>query len=186
MKLVILDRDGVINQDSTQFIKNPDEWIPIPGSLEAIALLNQSGFKVAIATNQSGISRGLFDMATLNAIHDKMHHALSSYGGRVDAIFYCPHAADEHCHCRKPEAGMIEEIGKRFSIDLVGVPAVGDALRDLQAFANAGCQPILVRTGKGEATLAASLTHADKALPPNTWVCADLAEAVHKMIEVDR
>lgn len=182
MKLVILDRDGVINQDSANFIKNPSEWIPIPGSLEAIALLNQSGFRVAIATNQSGVSRGLFDMATLNSIHDKMHRELAIVGGRIDAIFYCPHAADEHCHCRKPDTGMLEAIGKRFSVDLNGVPAVGDALRDLQAFTNAGCRPILVRTGKGEATLAASKQSADKALPENTWICADLAEAAQRII----
>ncbi|MDP1660116.1 MAG: D-glycero-beta-D-manno-heptose 1,7-bisphosphate 7-phosphatase [Methylotenera sp.] len=182
MKLVILDRDGVINQDSANFIKNPNEWIPIAGSLEAIALLNQSGFRVAIATNQSGVSRGLFDMTTLNSIHDKMHRELSQVGGRIDAIFYCPHAADEHCHCRKPESGMIEEIGLRFSMELRGVPAVGDAFRDLQAFASAGCQPILVRTGKGEATLAASLQDTEKALPANTWICADLAEAALRII----
>lgn len=181
MKLVILDRDGVINQDSANFIKNQNEWIPIAGSLEAIALLNQSGFRVAIATNQSGVSRGLFDMATLNSIHDKMHRELAQVGGRIDAIFYCPHSADEHCHCRKPDTGMIEEIGKRFSLELKDVPAVGDALRDLQAFASAGCQPILVLTGKGEATLAASQQSADKALPENTWVCADLAEAVQRI-----
>jgi D-glycero-D-manno-heptose 1,7-bisphosphate phosphatase len=177
MKLVILDRDGVINKDSSHFIKNPTEWVPIAGSLEAIALLNQSGFRVAIATNQSGLSRGLFDMATLNAIHNKMHRELATVGGRVDAVFFCPHAADDHCHCRKPDTGMIEEIGKRFSIELAGVPAVGDALRDLQAFASAGCQPILVKTGKGEETLAKGN------LPPNTWVCADLAEAVQRILE---
>lgn len=182
MKLVILDRDGVINQDSVNFIKNPNEWIPLAGSLDAIALLNQSGFRVAVATNQSGVSRGLFDMATLNSIHEKMNRELAMAGGRVDAIFYCPHAADEHCHCRKPDTGMIEEIGKRFSMELAGVPAVGDALRDLQAFAAAGCQPILVLTGKGEATLAASKQSAEKALPVNTWLCKDLAEAVLRII----
>ena len=182
MKLVILDRDGVINQDSANFIKSPNEWIPIPGSLEAIALLNQSGFRVALATNQSGVSRGLFDMVTLNSIHDKMHRELAHVGGRIDALFYCPHAADEHCDCRKPKSGMIEEIGVRFSVELNEVPAVGDALRDLQAFASAGCQPILVRTGKGEETLAASKKSADKALPENTWVCADLNEAVQRII----
>lgn len=182
MKLVILDRDGVINQDSVNFIKNPNEWIPLPGSLDAIALLNQSGFRVAVATNQSGVSRGLLDMATLNSIHEKMNRELSQVSGRIDAVFYCPHAADEHCHCRKPNAGMIEEIGKRFSMELAGVPAVGDALRDLQAFATAGCQPILVLTGKGEATLAASKQSTEKALPANTWVCKDLAEAVLRII----
>ncbi len=182
MKLVILDRDGVINRDSANFIKNPNEWLPIAGSLDAIALLNQSGFRVAVATNQSGISRGLFDMATLNSIHEKMNRELAIVGGRVDAIFYCPHAADDHCHCRKPDIGMIEDIGRRFSTELHGVPAVGDALRDLQAFSAAGCQPILVLTGKGEATLAASKLSIDKALPENTWVCADLAEAVQHII----
>ena len=176
MKLVILDRDGVINYDSAQFIKNPDEWIPIPGSLEAIALLNQSGFRVALATNQSGIGRGLFDMATLNAIHDKMHRALGHFGGRIDALFYCPHAADSNCDCRKPKSGMIEEIGRRFAIDLKEVPSVGDSLRDLQASAPFGGQLILVRTGKGEATLAKG------GLPDNTWVCADLAEAAQRII----
>jgi D-glycero-D-manno-heptose 1,7-bisphosphate phosphatase len=176
MKLVILDRDGVINQDSDQFIKNPDEWIPIPGSLEAIAMLNQHGFRVAIATNQSGIARGLFDMTALNAIHDKMHRALAQVGGRIDAMFYCPHAADDHCDCRKPKTKMIEDIGRRFSVDITHVPAVGDALRDLQAFANAGCQPILVRTGKGEKTLAQG------GYPPSTWLCDDLADAAQRII----
>ena len=182
MKLVILDRDGVINQDSADFIKNPNEWIPIAGSLEAIALLNQSGFRVVLATNQSGVSRGLFDMATLNSIHDKMHRELAQVGGRIDALFYCPHAADDHCECRKPKTGMIEEIGKRFSVELNEVAAVGDSLRDLQAFADAGCQPILVRTGKGEETLAASQTEADKVMPANTWICNDLSEAVQRII----
>ncbi len=177
MKLVILDRDGVINKDSDHFIKNPDEWIPIAGSLEAIALLNQHGFRVVVATNQSGVARGLFDMVTLNAIHDKMHHAVAQVGGHIDAIFYCPHAAVDHCECRKPKSQMIEDIGHRFSVDLHNVFAVGDALRDLQAFANVGCQPILVKTGKGKATLAAGN------MPKNTLVFANLAEAVDHIID---
>lgn len=172
MKLVILDRDGVINVDSSNFIKNPNEWVPIPGSLEAIAQLNQNGYRVAVATNQSGIARGLFDMATLNAIHEKMHRALAQVGGRIDALFYCPHAADDKCDCRKPNTGMIKEIGRRFSIELNNVYGVGDAFRDLQAFSDAGCKPILVLTGKGEMTLSQGN------LPPNTQVVADLAEAV--------
>lgn len=176
MKLVVLDRDGVINFDSVHFIKSTNEWIPIPGSLEAIALLNQNGYRVAIATNQSGISRGLFDMVTLNAIHDKMHKALGQLGGRIDAMFYCPHSADDNCSCRKPKPGMMEEIGRRFSMDMKGVPMVGDALRDLQAGAVLGMQPILVRTGKGEETLAAG------GLPEGTLVFADLAEAVQHLI----
>ena len=176
MKLVVLDRDGVINFDSVHFIKSTNEWIPIPGSLEAIALLNQNGYRVAIATNQSGISRGLFDMVTLNAIHDKMHKALNQLGGRVDAMFYCPHSAEDHCSCRKPKPGMMEEIGKRFGMDMKGVPIVGDALRDLQAGAVLGMQPILVRTGKGEETIAAG------GLPEGTLIFADLAEAVQHII----
>ncbi len=176
MKLVILDRDGVINQDSVNFIKNPNEWIALPGSLEAIALLNQSGFRVAIATNQSGIARGLFDMATLNAIHDKMHRALAQIGGRIDALFYCPHSAEDNCTCRKPKTGMIEDIARRFSVDLPEIFGIGDSLRDLQAFADAGCKPILVRSGKGEETLA------NGNLPPNTLVFANLDEAVQHII----
>lgn len=176
MKLVILDRDGVVNFDSDQFIKSPDEWIPIPGSLEAIARLNQAGYRVVLATNQSGIGRGLFDMATLNAIHDKMHKALAQVGGRIDALFFCPHAADSKCECRKPRPGMFEEISKRFNMELDGVPAIGDSLRDLQAAVALGAQPILVRTGKGEKTLAAGN------LPEGTLVFSDLAEAVQHLI----
>lgn len=177
MKLVILDRDGVINYDSAQFIKSPEEWRPIPGSLEAIALLNQAGYRVAVATNQSGIGRGLFDMATLNAIHDKMHRALAQFGGRVDALFYCPHTADSHCLCRKPKPGMMEDISRRFGVALAGVPSVGDSLRDLEASIAVGAQPILVRTGKGEKTLA------DGGLPLDTWICDDLMQAAHRIIE---
>lgn len=176
MKLVILDRDGVVNFDSEHFIKSPDEWKPIPGSLEAIARLNQAGYRVVIATNQSGIGRGLFDMATLNAIHDKMHKMLAQMGGRIDALFFCPHAADSKCDCRKPRPGMFEEISKRFNSDLAGVPAIGDSLRDLHAAVAMGAQPILVRTGKGEKTLEAG------DLPEGTLVFADLAEAVRHLV----
>jgi D-glycero-D-manno-heptose 1,7-bisphosphate phosphatase len=172
MKLVILDRDGVINVDSDQFIKNPEEWKPIPGSLEAIARLSHSGFHVVVATNQSGVGRGLFDMAMLNAIHDKMYRALGQYGGRIDAVFYCPCAADHNCDCRKPKPGMFHEIGQRFGMELAGVPSIGDSLRDLQAAHAAGAQPILVLTGKGRKTEAAGN------LPPGTQVFADLAGAV--------
>jgi D-glycero-D-manno-heptose 1,7-bisphosphate phosphatase len=179
MKLVILDRDGVINQDSANFIKNPNEWVAIPGSLEAIALLNQSGYRVAIATNQSGVSRGLFDMATLNCIHDKMRRALATVGERIDAVFYCPHSADDNCDCRKPKTGMIKEIAKRFSVELNQVFAVGDALRDIQAFSNSGCKTILVRTGKGEETLS------NGNLPDDIAVCSDLSEAVQHIISAE-
>ena len=176
MKLVILDRDGVINEDSPQFIKNPDEWFPIPGSLDAIARLNQAGFRVVVASNQSGIGRGLLDMATLNAINDKMHRALAQFGGRIDAIFYCPHTNEDNCDCRKPMPGMIEEIARRLGTDLDGVPCVGDSLRDLVAGAKLGAQPMLVRTGKGEKTLASGN------LPPGTRVFTDLAEAAGYII----
>ncbi|MEX0960594.1 MAG: D-glycero-beta-D-manno-heptose 1,7-bisphosphate 7-phosphatase [Burkholderiales bacterium] len=176
MKLVILDRDGVINQDSDQFIKTPDEWKPIPGSLDAIAKLNHAGFRVVVASNQSGIGRGLFDMGALNAINDKMYRALGQVGGRIDALFYCPHAAESNCGCRKPKPGMFLDIAQRFNIDLAGVPAVGDSLRDLQAAAAVDAMPILVRTGKGLKTEQAG------DLPENTLVCSDLAEAVQRII----
>lgn len=172
MKLVILDRDGVINHDSAQFIKSPDEWKPIAGSLEAIARLNQTGYQVVIATNQSGLGRGLLDMATLNAIHDLMHRRLAEVGGQVAAVFYCPHAADAGCSCRKPRAGLFEEIGRRFDVDLAGVPTIGDSLRDLQAAAAVGASPMLVLTGKG------TRTRRDGGLPEGTQVYANLAEAV--------
>ncbi|MEO5655921.1 MAG: D-glycero-beta-D-manno-heptose 1,7-bisphosphate 7-phosphatase, partial [Nitrosospira sp.] len=154
MKLIILDRDGVINYDSDAFIKTPDEWKPIPGSLEAIAHLTQAGYRVVIATNQSGISRGLLDMVTLNAINDKMCKAVNQVGGRIDAMFFCPHADSDKCNCRKPATGMFKEISDRFGLELNGVPAIGDSLRDLQAAAEVGAIPILVLSGKGKKTRA--------------------------------
>jgi D-glycero-D-manno-heptose 1,7-bisphosphate phosphatase len=168
-KLIVLDRDGVINYDSDQFIKSPDEWRPIPGSLEAISRLNHAGFRVVVATNQSGLGRGLFDMATLIAINDKMHKALAHLGGRIDALFYCPHTADSACECRKPKPGMFTEIGNRFGVDMTGVPCVGDSVRDLQAAAAVEAQPILVLSGKGEKTLR------DGVFPVNTIIFPDLA-----------
>lgn len=177
MKLIILDRDGVINYDSAQFIKSPAEWKPIPGSLEAIARLNQAGYRVVVATNQSGIGRGLFDMDTLNAIHAKMHKELMKVGGHVDAIFYCPHTADSECDCRKPKPGMFHRIATCLNADLKGVPTVGDSLRDLQAGAAVGCQPMLVLTGKG------SKTQAEGNLPEGTLEFADLATAVDYLLQ---
>lgn len=179
MKLIILDRDGVINIDSAQFIKSPAEWKPIPGSLEAIAKLNQAGWRVVVATNQSGIGRGLFDMDTLNAIHDKMHKAVQAAGGRIDAIFYCPHIADAKCDCRKPKPGMFQRIGQVLNANLKGAPAVGDSLRDLQAAAAVGAQPYLVRTGKGEKT------EADGDLPEGTLIYPDLAAVVATLVKED-
>jgi len=177
MKLVILDRDGVINHDSAAYIKNPDEWKPIPGSLEAVARLNQAGYRVVIATNQSGIGRGLFEMATLNAIHDKMHRALAHVGGRIDAVFFCPHIPDAGCACRKPRPGLLEEIARRLNVNLRNVPVVGDALRDLQAAAATGATPILVLTGSG------AKTRKEGGLPEGTVIFADLAEAVKFIVK---
>ena len=175
-KLIILDRDGVINHDSALFIKSPDEWKPIPGSIEAIARLNQGGYRVAVATNQSGIGRGLFDMATLNAINDKMMERVFRQGGRIDAVFFCAHTAEQKCRCRKPKSGMFEDIATRFHMGLNGVPTVGDSLRDLEAGAKVGCAPILVLTGKGKKT------QKDGGLPEGTMVFADLAEAVRYLV----
>ena len=154
MRLIILDRDGVINQDSDDFIKSPQEWQPIPGSLEAIARLSRADYRVVVATNQSGVARGLFDLETLMAIHDKMHRLVAEAGGHIEAVFYCPHGPDDGCDCRKPRPGMFCDISRRLMVDLDGVPAVGDSLRDLQAARAAGATPLLVRTGKGRRTLA--------------------------------
>ncbi len=176
LKLIVLDRDGVINHDSEQFIKSPEEWRAIPGSLEAIARLNQAGYRVVVATNQSGVGRGLFGMTMLTAIHEKMFKALSQVGGRIDAVFYCPHAADSNCDCRKPKPGMFEQVASRFGVDMNNVPAVGDGLRDLQAAHAVGARPVLVLTGKGEKT------HAAGNLPPGTVVYPDLAFAVSALL----
>lgn len=175
-KLVILDRDGVINEDSDDFIKSLDEWVPLPGSIEAIALLKKAGWIVGIATNQSGIARGLYDEATLHAMHDKLADLLAEHGVTVDYIAYCPHGPDSSCTCRKPLPGMYEEIAEQFGCDLNGVPVIGDSLRDLEAAVAAGAKPMLVRTGKGERTLAKG------GLPENTPVFDDLAGAVEALL----
>jgi D-glycero-D-manno-heptose 1,7-bisphosphate phosphatase len=176
MKLIVLDRDGTINHDSAQYIKSPEEWRPIRGSLEAIARLAHGGWRIVVATNQSGIARGLFDVATLNAIHDTMHRAVVQAGGRIDAIFYCPHAADADCGCRKPKPGMLREIAARMNVELSEVPVVGDALRDLEAAAAAGARPHLVLTGKGKKTRAAG------GLPAATRVFPDLAAVAAQLV----
>ena len=179
VKLIILDRDGVINYEREQFIKSPDEWRPIPGSLEAIARLNHAGFRVVVATNQSGLGRRLLDTATLISIHEKLHKALSQVGGRIDAVFFCPHTADADCDCRKPKPGMLLDIGQRFGVELTGVPCIGDSLRDLQAAEACGAQPILVLTGKGEKTLR------EGSFPKNTVIFPDLAFAVTALLAGD-
>jgi D-glycero-D-manno-heptose 1,7-bisphosphate phosphatase len=167
-KVVVLDRDGVINVDSDAFIKSPDEWIALPGAFEAIARLNQAGYRVAVATNQSGIGRGLFDMNALNAMHVKMHRMAAAVGGRIDAVFFCPHTAQDHCECRKPKPGMLKMAIERFDVDAAQTPVVGDALRDLQAGAALGMKLHLVLTGKGRKTLATG------GLPDGTKVHEDL------------
>ena len=154
MKLIILDRDGVINQDSDNFIKSVDEFIPLPGSIEAIARLCQAGYHVTIATNQSGIARGYYDLDTLNAMHDKLRSELANHGGSIDMIAFCPHGPDDGCDCRKPLPGMYQAIARRFDMPLKDVPVIGDSLRDLQAAQTVGASPMLVKTGKGERTLA--------------------------------
>jgi D-glycero-D-manno-heptose 1,7-bisphosphate phosphatase len=180
--LVILDRDGVINQDSDSYIKSPDEWIPIEGSLEAIGKLSQAGYRVVICTNQSGIGRGLYDTDTLNAMHEKMHALLSKVGGEINAIFFCPHTDEDECHCRKPKIGMFEQIAKRFCADhtLNGVPVVGDSLRDLTGPVMLGAEPHLVLTGKG------LKTREKGGLPPYTAVHANLAAFVNHFLNVEK
>ncbi len=151
MGLVILDRDGVINFDSDEYIKTPDEWVAIPGSLEAIAHLNYAGFRVVIATNQSGIGRRLFDIETLNAIHEKMHRQLAEVGGAIEAVFFCPHTPRDNCDCRKPKPGLLRNAERRLKCILRDVPMIGDSARDVDCALTAGAKPILVRTGNGRA-----------------------------------
>lgn len=150
--LVILDRDGVINQDSRAFVKSPDEWVALPGSIAAIAALSQAGFRIAVASNQSGLARGLFDEATLESMHTKLRDLVAAAGGRVDFIVVCPHGPDDGCDCRKPLPGLYQQVAEHFDTELGGVPVIGDSLRDLEAAAAAGAQPMLVRTGNGAKT----------------------------------
>jgi D-glycero-D-manno-heptose 1,7-bisphosphate phosphatase len=152
-KLIVLDRDGVINYDSDNYIKTVDEWIPLPGSMEAIGKLTQAGYKIAVATNQSGISRGYFSIETLNAMHDKMIKLADEQGGKFDFIAYCPHGPDDECDCRKPLPGLIHQIETALGISAKDCYMVGDSLRDLEAGVAAGLKPVLVKTGKGQRTL---------------------------------
>lgn len=150
MKLLILDRDGTLNRSRDDYVASADEWEALPGALEAVAQLNQAGWRVVLATNQSGIGRGLFDMASLNAIHAKMHRQLAAVGARLDAIFFCPHAPEEACNCRKPAPGLFEQVGARYGLPLAAVPVVGNAMRHVQAGARAGCPVHLLLTGQSE------------------------------------
>ncbi|HVC36948.1 MAG TPA: D-glycero-beta-D-manno-heptose 1,7-bisphosphate 7-phosphatase [Gammaproteobacteria bacterium] len=176
MRLVILDRDGVINFESDAYIKSPEEWIPIPGSLEAIARLNQAGFTVVVATNQAGVGRGLFDLEALEAIHRKMLAAIEATGGRLAGIFYCPHGPRDDCDCRKPKPGLLHQIEKQFNLSLKGIPAIGDSLRDIQAAEAVEARPVLVLTGFGEETLR------QLSDPRCVEVFADLATATEHLI----
>lgn len=172
LKLVILDRDGTINRASDEFVKSPEEWHPLPGALEAISRLNHAGFHVVLATNQSGLGRGLFDMAALNAVHAHMLKTLAALGGRIDAIFYCPHTSEEVCSCRKPAPGLLHQIEERYGHSLIGVPYVGDSLRDMLAAQAAGCTPHLVLSGRHAMV---DPTRLPPEFPVSTLVHADLA-----------
>ena len=177
MKLIILDRDGVINEDADDYVKSPQEFIPIPGSIEAIGRLNKAGYTVAVATNQSGLARGYYDAATLQAMHDKLAMLLLPVAGHIDAFFICPHGPDDHCACRKPKTGLFGQIAKHYQTDLNGVVAVGDSFRDLQAAMAVGAQPVLVKTGKGLRTLQKNAQEL-RAIP----VYADLAACVDDLL----
>ncbi len=185
MKLVILDRDGTINYDRDDYVKSADEWLPLPGALEAIARLNQAGWRVAVASNQSGVGRGLYGVTELNAMHAKMNRLLGELGGRVDSVFFCPHTPKDACACRKPLPGLFEQIGERYGINLRDVPSVGDTLRDAQAGAAAGCPTHIVRTGKSaDAGSAEGAIGVPTDLPPGTLVHADLGAFVDHLLAV--
>jgi len=179
MKLVILDRDGTLNPGGDAFITSPEEWVPLPGALDAIARLNHAGFHVVIATNQTGLGRGLFDVVSLNAIHAKMHKMLAAVGGKIDAVFYCPHGPEESCQCRKPLPGLFEQIGERFGMDLGGVAACGDSAQHLLAGVAAGCEPHLVLTGQSAGLQAPPLP---ETFPAATRVHASLGAFADFMI----
>lgn len=180
MALIILDRDGVINEDSDDYIKSPDEWQPIAGSLEAITKLSQNGCQVVIATNQSGIGRKLFTIETLNAIHMKMKTQLSLFGGVIDAIFFCPHLPKEDCSCRKPKPGLYNNISERLRIPLNKVYCVGDKMTDIKAIQSAGGKPVLVRTGKGQSEIDQGL------VPEGIPIYDNLANFVNKTVVVKK
>ena len=180
--LIILDRDGVINVDSPNYIKCPEEWIPIKGSLEAISKLNQAGYSIVIATNQAGISRGIFTFEDLHAIHSKMIDTLTQYGGNIDAIFFCPHKPSDSCDCRKPKPGLIYEIQNRFKVNLSRVKLIGDSHRDILAANKAGATPVLVSTGNGKKTIEEH-KNGTLELPPDTKTFLNLFEAVKNILK---
>lgn len=177
MKLIILDRDGTINHDSDAYIKSASEWWPIDGALEAIAQLNRAGYRVAVATNQAAIGRGLFSVETLDSIHAKMHAMAKVAGATIDSVFYCPHKPEDKCNCRKPQPGLLYQISEHYGVNLNAVPMVGDTLRDMQAADSAGCQPHLVLTGKSESLveLLEAGGNLPNEFPHNTQIHHDLA-----------
>lgn len=177
MKLVILDRDGVINHDSDDYIKSPEEWQPIEGSLEAIARLYHDGYRIVVVSNQAGLARGKFNIEALNAMHGKMHSLLAGYGGEIEAVFFCPHGPEDECECRKPKPGLYLEIANRLRLELTGVFAVGDKLSDIQAAAAAGAKPVLVRTGYGKSVEDSGL------VPHGVPVFDDLAAFTDRLLQ---
>ena len=181
-KLIILGRDGILNEFREDHIKAPEEWVAIPGALEAVSRLNHAGWHAVVATNQSGIGRGMIDMAAVNAVHAQMMKSLQHLGGRIDAVFFCPHTPEDNCDCRKPLPGMALDIGRRYGVDLRQVPMVGDTLRDLQAAQAAGCEPHLVRSGRA-ATLSAAEVAELIAQVPGTFVHQDLGELATHLLE---
>jgi len=181
MKPIILDRDGVINQESPEFIKSPDEWQPIRGSLEAIGRLSQAGYDVVVVTNQSGVGRGLISADMLGQIHVRMIEYVQRHGGKIQSVLFCPHHPDDNCHCRKPKTGLYEELSSRLNISFTGVYSVGDSLRDLQAAKEAGATPVLVKTGNGRKTLKA-LNSENGVQLGDTLVYANLAKFVDALL----
>lgn len=179
-QLIILDRDGVINYDSPEYIKSPDEWHPIPGSLEAIKALNDAGFSIIITTNQSGIGRGYFNCATLDAIHQKMLAAIEKAGGKITKIYYCPHHPDDNCQCRKPKTGMIDQLQKDFEVDISKAFLIGDSWKDVKLGLSIGCQPLLVKTGNGQTVLVEHENHLQ-----NVIVVDDLSQAANWILDND-
>jgi len=181
-KLIILGRDGILNEFREDHIKAPEEWVAVPGALEAVSRLNHAGWHVVVATNQSGIGRGMIDMAAVNAVHAHMMRSLQGFGGRIDAVFFCPHTPEDHCDCRKPLPGMFVDIGRRYGVDMAQVPVAGDTLRDLQAAQAAGCEPHLVRSGRAAALDAAQVADIVQQVP-GTFVHRDLADLATHLLE---
>jgi D-glycero-D-manno-heptose 1,7-bisphosphate phosphatase len=183
-KLLILGRDGILNEYRDDHVKAPAEWVPVAGALDAVARLNHAGWHVAVATNQAGIGRGMIDMASVNAIHAHMLRQLQDHGGRIDAVFFCPHVPEEHCECRKPLPGMLREIGRRYGVDLAHVPMASDTLRDLLAADAAGCEPHLVLSGRAQGIGDEQIRHMLERVP-RTRVHASLAAFADHLLERD-